>query len=176
MPYIAPANAFSDSLPVSSERILPLAPYPRSYIHGIVAHLSDAVQGVSLLRAAGYDASDIHILASWDYVEAYEQDIQRRGILPKMLWRLRSFFDEGFGDAYLRAACQGYHVLAIRLPNRDQVEPVRRLLAAYHVSLMKYVDTWVVADLPPDQSSPCSFENGGMLPTSKADVRLLYSS
>ena len=92
-----------EQLPVSSERTFPSTPYPRTYIHGVLEDLYDAVQAVHTLRSLGFDPGDIHVMASWDFVEAVERSRQGQNRLARMLTRLLTFLDEGFGDVYLPA-------------------------------------------------------------------------
>ena len=138
-----------EQAPVSSQRMFPATPFPRKYVHSVIDDLQYAVQAVYALRVAGYDARDIHVMASWDFVEAVERRHQNR--LSKALTRFLSFIDEGFGDVYLHEACRGHHILAVRLSRPEQMEQVRDLLAAHQAYLMKYVDTWTVTDLPPSR-------------------------
>ncbi len=141
-------------LPVSSERAFPTAPFPRKYVHCVIDNLRDAVQAVYALRAAGYDARDIHVMACWDFVEAVERRHQQQSRLSKMLSRLIAFFDEGFGELYLHKALRGQHILAVRLCRYEQMEQVRDLLSSHAAHLIKYVDTWTVADLLPATDPP----------------------
>jgi hypothetical protein len=136
-------------LPVSSERTFPAAPFPRKYIHSVLDDLRHAVQAVYELRIAGYDPGDIHVMASWDYVEAIERKQQQQSLLVKAFKRFYTFMDEGFGDVYLHEARQGRHILLVRLCSLEQTEHVRDLLTSHHAHLIKYVDTWTVADLLP---------------------------
>ncbi len=78
-------------LSVSSERTFPAAPFPRKYVHSVFDDLQDAMQAVQALRAAGYAARDIHLMASWDYREAVERRQAPMGFL--------SSIDEDFVDA-----------------------------------------------------------------------------
>lgn len=133
--------------PVSSERSLPTAPFPRTYVHCVLNELRDAVLCVLSLRAAGYPPNDIHVLASWDFVDAVEHQRRQQPGLSRMLTRLWSCLDEGLGDVYLQEAQRGHHILLVRLSRHEQSEQVSTLLAPYHAHLMKYVDTWAVADL-----------------------------
>ena len=130
-----------EQLSVSSERTFPAAPFPRKYVHSVFDDLQDAVQAVQALQTAGYDARDIHLMASWDYMEAVERRQAPMGFL--------SSIDEGFIDVYLREARRGHHILAVRLSRYEQILRVRNLLAAHHAHLVKYVDTWTFADLLP---------------------------
>ncbi len=130
-----------ERLSVSSERTFPAAPFPRKYVHSVFDDLQDAMQAVQALRAAGYAARDIHLMASWDYREAVERRQAPMGFL--------SSIDEDFVDVYLHEARRGHHILAVRLSRYEQMLPVRNLLAAYHAHLMKYVDTWTFANLLP---------------------------
>jgi hypothetical protein len=138
-----------EQLPVSSQRTFPAAPFPRKYVHCVIDDLSYVVEAVHALRAAGYDAGDIHVMASWDFVEALARRQQRQSRLSKALTCLCSFMDEGFGNAYLHEAIRGHHILAVRLSRNEQMEQVRDILALHYARLMKYVDTWTVTDLPP---------------------------
>ncbi|HEY4386814.1 MAG TPA: hypothetical protein VGN34_20350 [Ktedonobacteraceae bacterium] len=135
-------------LPVSSQRTFPVGSFPRKYIHCIVDDLFYAVQAVLALRMEGYEAEDIHVMASWDFVEAVENKLQRQNGLSKAWQRILMFFDEGFGDTYLQEALQGHHILMVRLARNEQREQVRTLLASNHAYNIKYVDAWTVTDLP----------------------------
>jgi hypothetical protein len=140
-----------EQLPVSSERTFPVAPFPRQYVHCAVDDLRYAVQAVYALRAAGYNAGDIHVMASWDFVEAVERRYQQQSCFTRILTRILSFVDEDFGNVYLNAALRGKHILMVRLPIGEQMEPVRDLLVSHHAHLIKYVDAWTVTTL---RSSP----------------------
>ena len=147
--YFARIHDEYELLPVSSERTFPVAPFPHKYVHCVMDDLHDAVQAVYALRVAGYDARDIHVMASWDFVAAVERSYQQQNRLSKMLSRLISFFDEGFGEVYLHEALRGRHILAVRLCRNKQMVQARDLLASHHAHLIKYVDTWTVTDLLP---------------------------
>ncbi|GAC1349573.1 MAG: hypothetical protein NVSMB27_23980 [Ktedonobacteraceae bacterium] len=134
---------------VSSQQMFPAAPFPRKYVRGVFDDLHDAVQAVQALRAAGYDARDIHVMASWDFVEAVERGYQQQGSPSKTLIGFLPFLDDGFVDVYLREARRGRHILAIRPSRYEQIGQVRDLLAANRAHLVKYVDTWTAADLLP---------------------------
>jgi hypothetical protein len=146
-----PIRYTCEQFPVSSEQMFPATPFPRNFVHGVVNDLRYAVQAVQALRAAGYASRDIHVMASWDYVEAIQRRDQQRSALSKMYSRFSSFLDEGFGNVYLHEALQGRHVLAVHLCRKEQREQVRHLLAIHHVFSMKYVDRWTVTDLPLSQ-------------------------
>ncbi len=133
--------------PVSSERTFPGAPFPHKYIHCVVNDLKEAVHAVYALSVAGYDARNIHVMASWDFVEAIERKQQRQGSFARLVARLIAFLDEGVGDVYVNAARQGQHVMHVRLMRGDEVEPICNLLASHGAYLMKHVDTWTVTDL-----------------------------
>jgi hypothetical protein len=139
-------------LPVSSQRTFPVGPFPRNYIHGVVDDLFFAVQAVLALRMEGIEAEDIHVMASWDFVDAVEHKLQRQNGLSKAWQRLLTFFDEGFGDTYLQEALQGHHILTVRITRHAQREQVRTLLASNHAYHIKYVDAWTVTDLPSQQA------------------------
>ena len=126
---------------VSSERTFPAAPFPRKYIHSVFDDLQDAMQAVQALRAAGYDARDIHLMASWDYMEA----VERRQAPMNFL----SSIDEDFVNVYLHQARRGHHILVVHLSRYEQILEVRTLLASHHAHLVKYVSTWTFADLLP---------------------------
>jgi len=123
---------------VSSPQTLPAAPFPRKHIHCVFDDPQDALQAFLTLLAAGYDARDIHILASRDYVEAVERGQTLLGFLSSIDL-----------DEYLHESRRGHHILAVRLGRHEQMEQVRALLAPHHAHLMKYIDTWTVAHLLP---------------------------
>jgi hypothetical protein len=84
--------------PVSSERAFPTNPFPRKHIHSVIDSLEDAVKAVFALRVAGFDARDIHVMASWDFVEAVDRLHQYHNGFLKMRKRLYAFMDEGFAE------------------------------------------------------------------------------
>lgn len=127
-----------EQLALSSQRTFPATPFPRKHIHCVFDDLQDAVQAYHTLLEAGYDEKNIHILANGDYVEAVE-----RG------QTLISFLASIDLDVYLQEARRGHPILVVRLSGYEQMEQVRDLLALHHAHLMKYIDTWTVADLLP---------------------------
>jgi hypothetical protein len=134
---------------VSSQRTFPEAPFPRKYVHCVMNDLYNVVQAVHALWADGYHATDTHVMASWDYVEAVERKHSRKSPFSRVFTRIFSLMDESFGDTYLHEALRGKHVLAVRLSCIEQVRRVRDLLALHDGHLIKYVDTWTVAELVP---------------------------
>ena len=137
--------------PVSSERTFPVNPFPRKHVHCVIDSLEDAVKVVFALRVAGYATEDIHVMASWDFVEAVERLHQHKNGFVTMLKRLYAFFDEGFADVFLHEAYKGHHILIVRLSGGEQLAQVGDILASHQAYLMKYVDTWTVTDLQPSR-------------------------
>jgi hypothetical protein len=136
-------------LPISSEQTFPASPFPQKYVHCAIDNLRSAVQAVQALRGAGYDPRDIHVMASWDFVEAVERRQKQLNFLSKVFTRFCTFIDDGFGDVYLHKALQGCHILAVRLSHSKQMEQVSALLALHDAHHIKYVDTWIATDLLP---------------------------
>ena len=134
-----------EELAISSQRSVPVAPYPRKHVHAAFDSIEDAVKAVGALRAAGSDAGDIALMASWDFVEAIEAGPQQHD-LGEALMRFFSFLDDHF-DVYLREARWGRHILAVRVRGYEQIMQVRNTLVPYRARQMKYIDTWTVADL-----------------------------
>lgn len=135
-----------EQLAVSSQQTLPAAPYPIKFVHSVFDNLEDAVRAVRTLRAAGYEARDISLMASWDFEKAVEASPQERGRFSEAFRRFVSFMDDSF-DVYLREARWGRHILAVRPTRYEQIMQVRDLLVPHHAHFVKYIDTWSVADL-----------------------------
>lgn len=154
MSYVKTLYDYSayERLPVSSAQTFPSRPFPRKYVHSVLDDLNYVVQAVYALRDAGCRAEDIHVMASWDFVAAVERRHQQQNLFSKAFTRLLTFFDEGFGDAYLHEACRGHHILAVHLSGDMQIKLVHDVLASYYAHLIKYVDTWTVTDLAPAPS------------------------
>jgi N-formylglutamate amidohydrolase len=127
-----------EPMSVSSERTFPEAPFPRKYVHSVFENLQDARQAAHVLSTTGFDARDIHIMTGWDYVEA----VERRQTFLSLL----SSIDY---DGYLLEARRGHYILAVRPSGQEQMERVSGLLAPHHARLVKYIDTWTVAELLP---------------------------
>jgi hypothetical protein len=127
-----------EHLSVPSQRTFPAAPFPRKYVHSVFDDLPNAMQAVHALQAAGYDVRDIHLMASWDYMEA----VERRRTLMDFLFSIDY-------DVYLHEARRGRYILAVRLSSYQQTAQMRDLLAPHHAHLIKYIDTWTVTDLSP---------------------------
>ena len=127
-----------EELFISSERALPTTPFPRKYIHSAFNDRQDALRAAQSLRNAGYDTGDIYVMASADYAEA-----MGRG------QTLLSSLTSTDLDIYLDEARRGRAILAVRLATRGQMEQVRDLLAPHRAYLVRYIDTWTVAQLLP---------------------------
>ncbi len=125
-------------LSLPSEQVFPTAPFPRKYVHSVFNDLPDAVQAVLTLLAADFEARDIHILASREYLEAVERGQTLLGSLTSMDL-----------DEYLQEASRGRFILVMRPSSYEQIMQVRNLLAPHHAHLMKYIDTWTTVDLIP---------------------------
>ncbi|GHO95378.1 hypothetical protein KSF_054260 [Reticulibacter mediterranei] len=136
-------------LPVSSQREFPAHPFPSKYVHCVINDLQYMVQAVYMLRNAGFHASNIHVMASWDFIEAAEQKSRQQNRFAKMLTRFLSFMDDAFGDIYLHEARKGNHVLMIRLTDDRRIGHIYAILTAHYASCIKYVDSWTVIDLAP---------------------------
>ncbi len=131
---------------VSSQRALPVAHYPSKYVHAAFDILEDAVRAVQELRMVGYDAGDVSLMASWDFVEAVEAEPQHPRCFSEALLGFLSFLDDNF-NVYLREARAGRHILAVHVARHENIMQVRDILAPHNARLMKYIDTWTVADL-----------------------------
>ena len=127
-----------EELSISSERALPTTPFPRKYVHSVFSDRQDALRAVQALRNAGYDTRDIYMLTFADYDEA-----MHRG------QTFISALTSTDLDVYLNEARYGRTILAVRLANRGQMEQVRDLLAPHRAHLVRYIDTWTVAQLLP---------------------------
>ncbi len=133
---IAPMGA--EQLAVSKKRMLPTAPFPRKYVHSVFVDLQDAKQAAQTLRAAGFGERDIYVLEGSDFVEAALRGQSPLGFLTSM--------DD---DVYMREASRGRSFLAVRPTNFAQLKQIRDLLAPHNAHLVKYIDTWTVAELLP---------------------------
>ena len=136
-----------EQLSLTSQRTFPAAPFPCKYVHSVVDTLQDAAQAVLALQAAGCDTRDIHLMASWDFVAAVEGGYQQQGRLSQTFLQIFSLIDEGFEEVYLHEARRGHHILVVRPSRHEQIIQVRDLLASHHAHLVKYVDSWTVANL-----------------------------
>jgi hypothetical protein len=113
-----------EHMPLSKERRLPPAPFPRKFV------LS------AFLCAAGFNAQDIHILQSHEFVKSVTQDQSPFEIITSIDY-----------DIYLREARRERSFLAVRPTSYGQLNQIRDLLAPYHAYLANYIDTWTVTEL-----------------------------
>ena len=127
-----------EELSIASGRALPTTPFPRKYIHSTFNDRQDALRAAQALRDAGYDTRDIYMLTYTDYAEAMNRGQNFFGSLASTDL-----------DVYLDAAHRGCTILAVRPTNRGQMEQVRDLLAPHRAHLVRYIDTWTVAQLLP---------------------------
>jgi hypothetical protein len=135
------------SLP--GQQAFPPAPFPRKYVHSVIDDLQQAEQAVQALHDAGYNAGDIHLFASQEFVAAVEQRLQQQSRLSEMLFRFFASTDDGFpGDVYLHEAQRGHPILVVHLKRAEQMKQVCDLLAPYRAHHIKYISTWTVTDLP----------------------------
>jgi hypothetical protein len=125
-----------DQLPISKERRLPPAPFPRKFVLSVFVDLRDARQAFYALRAAGFDERDIHILQSHDFVKSVTQDQSPFEIITAIDY-----------DIYLREARRERSFLAVRPGGYAQLKQIRDLLAPHHAYLANYIDTWTTTEL-----------------------------
>ena len=134
---------------LSAQQVFPMAPFPRKYVHSVIDDLQQAQQAVHALQVAGYDARDIYLFASQEFMVAVEQRLQQQSRFLEVLSRFFASTDDGFpGDVYLHEAQLRRHLLFVHLKNAEQMEQVRDLLVPYCAHHMKYIGTWTVTDLP----------------------------
>jgi hypothetical protein len=138
------AAKINEQLSVLSQQVYPADTFPSKYIHCAIDDLRDAVQAVEALQAAGYAASSISLVTSWDFAEALERSYQQRCSLSQAF---AHFIDSGFDEVYRQEASRGHHILTVHLSNFEQIEQVRNVLAPHYAHRMKYIDTWTTADL-----------------------------
>jgi hypothetical protein len=139
----------NEQLSVSSQQMLPGAPFLRKSVYSVIDDLQQAEQAVQALWDAGYATIDIHLFASEQFVAAVEHRNQQHSRLLRALLRFFTSTDDGFfGDVYLHEAGRGHHIVVVYLPRAERLEQVRDLLVPYHMHHMKYVGTWTVTDLP----------------------------
>lgn len=127
-----------EELSITSGRTLPTTPFPRKYVHSAFNDRQDALRAAQSLHNAGYDIRDIYMLTYADYDEA--------------MHRGQSFISALTSndlDVYLNEARHGRTILAVRLANHGQMEQVRDLLAPHRAHLVRYIDTWTIAQLLP---------------------------
>lgn len=124
--------------PMSTKRMLPEAPFPRKYILSVFVDSQDAMQAAQALCTAGFNERDIYLLEGLNLVEAIAQSQSPLDFLTSTDY-----------DVYLREANRGRSFLAVRPINYAQMERIRNLLAPHHAHLVKYIDTWTVANLIP---------------------------
>ena len=127
-----------EELSISCGRTLPTTPFPRKYIHGVFDDRQDALRAAESLRGAGYDVRDMYVLTYADYLEAMERGQTLFGSLTSTDL-----------DVYLDEARHGRTIMAVRLASRGQMEQVRDLLAPHRAHLVRYIDTWTMAQLLP---------------------------
>ena len=125
-----------EQLPVSANRTLPAAPFPRKYILSVFVDLQDASQAAHALRAAGFDERSIHVLQRRDFVEAVAQDQSPFNLVTSIDY-----------DFYLREASRERAFLAVRPAGYAQLKQIRDLLAQHHAYLARYIDTWTLTEL-----------------------------
>jgi hypothetical protein len=125
-----------EQLPMTMERKLPAAPFPRKFVLSVFVDLQDARQAAFALHAAGFNERDIHILQSHEFVKAVTQDRSPFEIITSIDY-----------DIYLREAHRQRLFLAVRPDNYAQLNQIRDLLAPHHAYLANYIDTWTVTEL-----------------------------
>jgi hypothetical protein len=125
-----------EQLPMSKERKLPAAPFPRKFVLSVFVDLQDARKAAHALGATGFDEQEIHILQSHEFVESVTQDQSPFEIVTAIDY-----------DIYLREARRKRFFLAVRPTSYGQLKQIRDLLASHHAYLANYIDTWTVTEL-----------------------------
>jgi hypothetical protein len=125
-----------EQLPMTMERKLPAAPFPRKYVLSVFINLQDARQAANALCTAGFNEGDIHILQNHEFVKSVTQDQSPFEIVTSIDY-----------DIYLREAHRDRFFLAVRPTGYGQLKQIRDLLAPHHAYLANYIDTWTVTEL-----------------------------
>jgi hypothetical protein len=125
-----------EQLPMTMERKLPAAPFPRKYVLSVFVNLQDAMQAAFALSAAGFDKQEIHILQSQEFVKSIMQDQSPFQVITSIDY-----------DIYVREAHRERFFLAVRADAYGQLNQIRDLLAIHHAYLANYIDTWTVTEL-----------------------------
>jgi len=74
----------------------------------VIDNLHQAEQAVHTRQAAGYDARDIHLFTSQQFIAACEHRLQQQSRLSEALVRFFALTDDAFsGDVYLYEAQRG---------------------------------------------------------------------
>jgi len=132
---------------ITSRRVFPATPYPRNYVHCVFDDLQDVALAIEALQSAGYNTGDIHVMSGQDFSTAIEQRSLQQGSLLQSLTHL--FFDYGFDGMYLHEARRGHHIVSVRPVGYEQVARVAAVLARHHARVVKYIDTWTIAQFVP---------------------------
>jgi hypothetical protein len=125
-----------EQLPMTIERRLPAAPFPRKFVLSVFVDLQDARQAAYALHTAGFNERDIHILQGHDFVKSVTQDQSPFEIITSIDY-----------DMYLREAHRERFFLGVRPTSYGQLKQIRDLLAPHHAYLANYIDTWTVTEL-----------------------------
>jgi hypothetical protein len=125
-----------EQLPMTMERKLPAAPFPRKFVLSVFVDQQDARQAAYALLAAGFNERDIHILQSHEFVKSVTQDQSPFEIITSIDY-----------DIYLREARRERFFLGVRPTSYRQLQQIRDLLAPHHAYLANYIDTWTVTEL-----------------------------
>jgi hypothetical protein len=127
---------------------------PRKQVVGVFDSLQEGEQAVQALVDAGYHAEDIAFIPSQDFPSAFQKRLQKDGLFGRIIHQLEVTSDEGsLGEQLLAAARQGSHIIAIYVPQREQVDEVSAILFNHGARMVKYLGNWSIEDLfPPIKS------------------------
>lgn len=127
-----------EQVPVSIQRTLPAAPFPRKYVVSVFVDMRDAGQAAHALRAAGFEERALHVLESRDFLEALAQDQSPFNLFTSIDY-----------DPYLREASRGRIFLTVHTASYARLKQIRDLLTPHRAYLAKYINTWTVTELLP---------------------------
>jgi hypothetical protein len=125
-----------EQLPMTMERKLPAAPFPRKFVLSVFVDLQEARQAAYTLLAAGFNERDIYILQCHEFVKSVTRDQSPFEIITSIDY-----------DIYLREARRERSFLAVRPGSYAQLKQIRDLLVSHHAYLANYIDTWTVTEL-----------------------------
>jgi hypothetical protein len=127
----------------------PIPSYPLHRVVGVIDTLQEAEQAVRALQDAGYQAQDVHLIPSQEFIAGVREWEHRKSPLAQTVEIFLASDDDGFPrDTYLHEAEQGHVILSVRLSTSEQVNQVRDILVNYHAHHIKSFGRWAIADLP----------------------------
>jgi hypothetical protein len=123
--------------------------YPVDHVVGVVDNRERALEAIDALRKGGIQEQEIDLFVGSSVTQACHAHHTEHAVLRHIAdWLSSAFSDDlDYAREYLYEAAHDHDLIMVHVDRAEQVELIRRLLAARGARLLRYYELLTVTDL-----------------------------